>query len=445
MIEQHKYSKVAISAICFGIILLAAVGCEPSKKAEEAALDIAKPDVSNVPLRVWIVSTVSDPQTIRRQWLGDSDQPIEIQALTTEEFLAKQSCQCELVLFPSRLLGELVHRKWISKLPPSSAEGEQRDEDFVDPTPAALAQTSSDGITYGVALGCSIPRVLASSTLAEALNGDQEKRSVGWPKILSQISQGAFVDVDDAEVDPSALVDRFLAIVATFAQNESKYGYLFDMQTMQSRLKEPEFVSAAEILKKLSLQEGGAVATLGSHDAAWSWVTQSGDKAVAIASPTGLSAEAMQMTGGGLLEVEGDQGWNTGGGLVAALSTECKQSSRSATMLRWLGERKSRDAIAPVVVGADSVSPLGGANALSWIARQRAQMLQGNSALAREPSLPYAEMYRAALAKGLLKFIRSNEDAPQVMSAVHDAWSEIAGQAGAEHRMDYEKSLGLTL
>ena len=445
MIEQFNYSKVAISAICAAVVFLAAVGCEPAKNVEESALDNAKPDVSDVPLRVWVVSTVSDPETIRRQWLGDSDQPIEIQTLSTDEFLAKESCECELVLFPSRLLGELVHRKWITRLPTTSADDDSQEEDLAVPTPAARAQTQTDGVTYGVALGCSIPKVIASTKLVEALNLDQEKRSTDWEEILGQLAPSSFVDIDDSDVDAAALVDRFFAIVATQTQNESKYGLLFDMQTMQSRLREPEFVRAAKILKQLSTQEGGAAATLGSHDAAWRWVTQHPGKAVAIASPTGLSAEAMKWTGGGLVQLEGDQGWNTGGGLVAALSTECKQSSRSARMVRWFGKRKSRDAVAPVMVGADSVSPLGGADTLSWNARQGTQSLQANSAISREPSLPFAEAYRIALATGLLNLLRSDESAEQALAGVHEAWSEIAKQAGSEHRMDYEKSLGLTL
>ncbi len=60
---------------------------------------------------------MSDPSLVERAWLTGSDQKLEIRTLGVDEYLAEKSCNCDVAIFPARLLGELIDRKWLTKLP----------------------------------------------------------------------------------------------------------------------------------------------------------------------------------------------------------------------------------------------------------------------------------------------------------------------------------------
>lgn len=451
-------------------------GCRPpSPEVPDAAKKDAPtiPAVSSVPLRVWIAAPLSDPQLFTRQWMSDSEQPLAIRSLTPEELLQQSACECDVLIYPARLVGELVHRDWIMGLPENVtsyrelADNASVDGDSGTPNGSQRAcetrQAAYAGRNWAIALGCAIPTFVASPPLAQQLSADV----VSWNTLLESLprSEGALkLDIDDTQVDKDALVDRFLAIVATVATRDPTYGLLFDMQTMQSRLKEPEFVIAIDILGALAAQPNGAEAILGSHSTAWKWSAENEQAALAISSVALIGNEAINAKSGKILRVSGTPepsgaaagagndarpalaGWNPGGGLNASLASNCRQSSQATWFLGWLRANSTRTALAPLIPGIESQAPRGGVDALSWQARQTiAELTSSGGGISQELRLPAAHRYRQALSDALSKFLQGELDAQAALSEAHAGWQQITSEMGPSLRDNYEKSLGLTL
>lgn len=443
-------------------VLLLLCGCQPNPVRNAADNSPQPPSISNVPLRVWVVSPISDPEIIERQWLAGSEQPIELSTLSADDLLNGEACSCDAIVLPARNLGEVVKRGWIEKLP--SAVLEQTSESETVPlaseSAAAIAQTKLGSIQYAIPLACSVAAAIASPSLAESFsNGEATLDEVLDQLNISQTN----ISFSSDDVDKEAFVDRFLSVLSMCNDRNPTYGLLFAMQSMQPRFHEPEFARAVFVLKQLARQPGGAKAVVGSHDAAWRWAVENDKPVLAVAAPAMLDKDSNGLIVGKMLRIRRaatdssvpvnrnigtgppSEGWNTGGGLIAAIATDCRQTSRASQFLRWLRRQQTRDAIAPFVKGVESSSPIHGANSSSWLTRRRQSEILMSSVMPREPCLPSAHALRNALADELLPAIQGEKSVEDALSAAAGRWREIIKDCGPEIQADYEQSLGLTL
>ncbi len=443
--NRFAIKRLMLSSLCLAT-LCCLIGCPSSKPKPNLAEAAAEPEVSEYPLRVWIAADVTDVSRIERQWLAGSDQPIDIRILTTEELLENATCACDILLFPSRLLGELVHRKWVVRLPEAVLEVDTalEGEIAVSP-PAALAQAQYGGVEYALPLGCSLPVVIASDSLYKQV----PSLPTSWSQLCSRLETNGPLELPPEEaIDREALVDRFLFIVGSLTDRNPNYGLLFELQTMTPRITQPEFVEATNVLKSLGSQRGGAAAVVGSHDVAWEFATQPEGTALAIASPALLSQGDMSVKSGKRLTIQtkGDvKNWNVGGGLLAALASDCRQSSLSVGMLKWMRLKKTRDSMAAVVAGVEPTSPESGADSLSWQVRTQLGDIFNNANLPQEPRLSAAQHYRDVLAGELLNILTEQKTAEEALADAAKAWSSISPDSQFDVQADYEKSLGLAL
>ena len=432
--------------LAVAVLLSVVVGCDPNRASNSEQQKPAAPATSNVPLRLWIVGEVSDAKLVERAWLTGSDQPLEIRTLTVAEFLAEKSCACDVVVYPSRLVGELLDRKWLTKLPATlSAPVEDAPQ-----VPAGWHRQAVYGTdTWAVPLGASVPMVVVSPPAVEAL-----ATVADWDDLLKSLAieetkkaESAF---DKSKVDRVALVDRFLAIAGSLSERTPDYGLLFVLQTMKPRLTEPEFLRAAEILVRLTQQkssgENGSVDSVVADDSsAWAWVQSQTVPAVTVVSPSRLSAEAMKATGGKAIRVPAKAiGWNTGSGLNASLSMNCRQSARATELLTWLRSSETRQTLATLIRGIETASPLAGSDSTAWQATSLSAELTSNGTMPNELRLPRTEDYRAALAESLVTVVSGEKSAKEALEAAADAWQKITeAQGRVLQRSEYERSLGL--
>lgn len=445
------------------------LGCTPSPSSSEPA-DVlqAAPTASTVPLRVWVIGSISEPQILMRQWLANSEQPLELRSLTAAELLGESQCGCDVVVYPARLVGELNQREWIVKLPaaamPSSTAAQSDDSTgnttAVEAQPAAWRmQAEYAAQTMAVSLGCSVPVFVASASLGNESDSEDARPNteMDWPSLLAElnISRQASpqLQFDIAEVDAEALVDRYLAIVASVAQRDPGYGLLFDLQTMQPRLHQPEFLEAAELLAALASQVGGQAAAVGSHSVAWKWASENPAPALAIASPSLLDTSIAGGTSGKILRIRAQGAapssktshWNTGGGLMASLSSNCRQTNQAVSFLKWVASADTRAVLAKLIPGVESATPVGGADSLSWKARQSLGEFLSRITISQEPRMPGASRYRKALTDELTWFLSGQKNSSQALADAEKSWNEITTSLGKNQRRSYEESLGLTL
>lgn len=425
---------------CLGL-----TGCDPGNQNEPNDTTIGSnsaTETSTVPLRIWIAGSLRQPETIVRQWNATSEQPIDIRALSVAELLAQDRCAADLLLYPSRLIGELLWRQWVDKLPsglltlvkPSPTVD---DSDAPPPAPAALAWAAAyDGVIYGLPLGYSMINLFASS--------ETSPKNLTWQQVKDLLAavECQPIDIDESRINRDTLVDRFLSIAFGITKTNPKYGVLFNVRTLKSRLNASEFVMAGELLQSLACQPDAVDSVVGSHSAAWQWVNnQTSQAGFALLSPSHLSPEDSQLDSAQHLPLAGSLVYNDGSGILASVASQCQQTAQSVQFLRWIYQPRTLETLRGQVAGMVSITARGQTLIDSVVASNGALLMDDR--LTAEPRMPGAELYRAALADQLLEFLRGNSKCPAALSAASEAWNRITTQQLTDAKTEYERSLGL--
>ncbi len=442
-------SRKLACAILFVSAVMSLGGCNNASKGPDDSAP-QPPPVSNIPLRIRIVGTVTTPEFIERRWLSGSEQSIDIQSQGVDDFLASSSCDADVVLFPARLIGELVERDWIAKLPNLEyAQSDEADLEEARTFPDAwLSQCTYGGVTYALPLGCSITNFIASESYAAPLQAAESDREpvdsletllVALPQAKNKATRTLDADV----IDRNALVDRFLALTFALTDRKTQYGVLLDLETMQPRLTEPEFQRAAEWLCRLAEQPGGGdTSTIASHSAAWSWASQNDQATLSIAAANQLNEEAAKITDGAMINVPNAQLINSGGGMLAAIAVSCRQSHQSNLFMKWLVEPQTSQFLSPLITGIDSPTPIN-IESLAWRIQQgNAQVVQ-NDQLPQEPRMPGAHEMRMKLADELLAMLSGSKNPDQSLSDAQRGWEAMLGSNRDAIKLHYQQSLGL--
>ncbi len=447
MVAMMKYISRLSLASAATLLLLTAAGCQPKASDDgETAADSSGPQVSEVPLRVKLVATVDDVDSIRRTWLAQSDQPIEMEVLTAAELLGKKELKADVIVYPARLLCTLVEQGWVNRLPATMTE----EDEGLSAVNTEAFQCNIGEQPYALSLGCSTPIFLHSDALnvPASSSGDNPK----WSVLLEQLRRVDAIKIDNSEVDQDALVDRYFAILATLLDRTAKFGTLFDLKSLRPLLDQPEYVQAAEILTRIAQQTEDGLLAVGSHDAVWTAVQGSELPVLSIADQLAISSESKRRKGAKILAstpagqsplseaVTGQ--WNLGGGLVASIASNCRQSSQARAFVTWLGEDDTRGAIAPHVRGVSVTTPVFGIESLSWQAQVKGRSAVNMTNVPFEPRLPATQDYRSVLAEQLLRVLVGELPADQALTQTVQQWEAISA-GKPNQQFEYEKSLGL--
>jgi hypothetical protein len=436
-------------------LILFPIGCRPSSSESDVpdpAL-VEAPKVSTVPLRIWIAAPIDQPDLLIRQWLSDSEQPIEVTSVSEAELLQRSDMPADVLISPTRLLGELLHREWIVKLPerltPDRRTSAQSNETADVPDapaaeiPAGLkTATSYSAVQYGLPLGHSMIHLIGSASVT-----DQE---TSWQSLAERLKQAqpSPIQVDAALVDANALVDRFLAIAFGVSPVNAKYGVLFEIRTMKARLTASEFLFAAELLHAMAAQpsaSGGQAAAgiVGSHADAWRWVNGSDQPAFALISVSGLDLESRALESAQWIPLTDSRSWNDGSGLMISMASQCRQTSQSIRFIEWMSSDRTLSNLKGSIPGLIPLASQGTTLA-DRISQQSLQNFRDLN-LVCEPRLPRSHDYRRSLAARLLSMLRGEMNATEAMSAAASDWDQITDGVRKEQQAEYEKSLGLNL
>ncbi len=423
---------------CALLMLGLSVGCN-SRPAEEVSKVPVGTESSTVPLQVWVVGSVTDLPMFERQWLSGSDQPIAIQSMSVEAFLEKKSCDCDVILYPSRLLGELLERKWIVKLPKSVSLNKEQTDAAEQLPKSWMDQVSYDGEKWGVPMGTSTYVTIVNAAFTTALENPRD-----WTDALAALGASSQPKIHFPEdIRRDLLVDRFLAIVGALATRPSEYGILFELQRMAPRLTESDCLQAARILAVLQSQTTEIDVACAPNDVVWKWAHGQQKPALAVIAPGLLGGDVAAPNSCRAIRLPASAiGWNSGAGLVASLSANCRQTGRAALLVDWLGKSETRKNLAPIVAGIQASATSGGRDSsLSQSLNLAAEMT--SSKYSSELRLARTEEYRQTLADALVKILNGS-DAKAALEETAKRWNEITTARGRDtQRADYERSLGL--
>ena len=196
--------RLSLFSLMAGVVLLS--GCPRGELAQPQAAE--KAPRASVALRVLVVNEPGISEAINRlrgEWAERSGGQVSVTASEWKDVAAAKSLDADVVIFPSRYLGELSTRGWLQPVRSSVLEGDEFKADDVFPL---LRRELMRWGSEAMALPLATQLVLA----------------------------------DNSNSDHPGL--RLLALAAPNAVSNAREGVLFDPQTMKPRISDPVFVDA---------------------------------------------------------------------------------------------------------------------------------------------------------------------------------------------------------
>lgn len=211
---------------------LAPVGCGPKQKPEASAPSDGPPKAS-VTLRVAVVSDEALRLAIERlrgEWKLATDGVIETVALPADADLAQAATEADLIVFPSRSLGELCEADLLRPMRPNVLRSEELRFGDILPLVREHEIVYAEEV-MALPLGCPTPLHLCPDA---------------GPNVLT------------APDDDLELALAYLAWATPHAVHRSRVATLFDSDDFKPRLAEPPFARALEDLVAQARELGEA-------------------------------------------------------------------------------------------------------------------------------------------------------------------------------------------
>src|SRR5262245_27197805 len=119
---QSRLLHIVRSTWWLAGILFAAVSCQPANTATSSTNHaVANADASSSQqprLRLLVLDDLELARDLEREWTAVEGNALSIRQTTSDEFLGQDQRRlaCDVVIFPSRLLGDLAGRDWLESL-----------------------------------------------------------------------------------------------------------------------------------------------------------------------------------------------------------------------------------------------------------------------------------------------------------------------------------------
>ncbi len=247
------------SLLC--LILLCACGCPATRppnatsEATSSSSGTENGSSSQPPaiaeLRLTVIDDADLAQAIEREWGAISDTRLVIDHVRESDWLAAMrqddgAGQVDAVIYPSRLLGELVERRRLVPLPQRLQESDLFAA--ADILPLVRREEIVWGkSTYAVSLGC--PTFVLAHPASLAVDAATDVRTWdGFSRWLSGLPEHVQLTLPTAR---GWAVDLFLARAASDVRASGQVSTLFDFRTMEPLIDRAPYVRALEDLATL--------------------------------------------------------------------------------------------------------------------------------------------------------------------------------------------------
>jgi len=463
MPEQFM-QKIRSITVLLGLFSL--LGCDSGSK--NPANSSESPASSRPALRLLIVDAPELEKEISVRWQAASDQLLKIENISSREVGTREPFQSDVVIFPGVLLGDLIKKEAIGRLPVEAIaikESDSTQGSVVSAWPVRWRNSATfGGQLYAVPLGATNLGAILSGAdsapldeLQKLLGSSKDPKVqslVYWNQLLENIEAGIASSSSERELllqellakigdeVKDSLVDRFLFIAST--TNAPSHG-LFDLLKMEARLAQSEFVNAVKILARLARLSPGTIAV--QHAKAWELAAANRvGTSVALGWPSSIVAQTEDGVGAPSKIAVAPIVWNTGRGLIASVAKNTKQTAVSCQFLLWLGEPEQRDALRAVCSRVELLP--GQSDRLSGQDHYRAYQTINNRDSRVEPMelslrMANANQYRAVLSDCLVSAIQSPDRIDSIMAGCASKWDELTLQLGVDsQRISEEQSLG---
>ena len=457
--------KLGLLSIFLALVSLS--GCGSDSKTSDP---VAEPSAETRPaLKIWIVDAPELERGISVRWQAASDQSLKIENFTSENIGNREPFVADVVIYPGILLGDMVQKDVIGRLPTSAIVKRESDVSDVGGHDSQSQSwpirwrniASFGGHLYAVPMGAANLGIgLTGLTTGpfDELNKNLSNRDLNAPSmeqwtlflaeaesvlVASSVERQEKLDDCLSKISPEEkawLVDRFLFIGST--TNARSRG-LFDLLKMQSRLNQPDFINSAKILSQLARFFPETIAV----DPAKAWefaVSKTNDAAAfALGWPSPIVDTASNSSSRVLVA---PLTWNPGRGLIASIGKKTRQTAVSCQFLVWLAEQDQREAFRAVCPRVELTAEQNDRSSVRDDYRVYQAINDRNSRV--EPMeltlrMANANQYRAILADCLVSAIREPDRIDEMMATCSAKWDELTTKLGVDsQRISVEQSLG---
>ena len=454
------------------LALINGLGCQSGSNKQEL---VAEPTASLRPaLKIWIVDASEIEREILVRWQAASDQALQIEHVPADRIATREPFNADIVIYPGRLLGDLVQKQAIGRLPIQAiaqrlteAADHVTSESGADSWPPRWRSiVTYGGQIYAVPLGApklgavmlgldSGPLKVLDSLLSNTRDLDSQSMEQ-WTLFLDQAETALATSLDDrrktlddclSKIKPEEkawVVDRFLFIAST--TNARSRG-LFDLVKMEARLNQPDFSNSARVLSRMAhlFPETIAVEFTNAWDMVLSSTHVAANFAVGWPSSINRTVSDASSESSGKVEVAA-LAWNPVRGLIASVGKKTRQTAVSCQFLVWLSEPEQREALRAVFSGIELTAEQSDRNSVRD--DYRAFQAINRRDLRVEPMelslrMANANQYRAILADCLIAVIRQPDQTDSIMASCSLQWDQLTVKLGIEtQRISEEQSLG---
>ncbi|MEL6106715.1 MAG: hypothetical protein AAFU85_11780 [Planctomycetota bacterium] len=396
----------------------------------------------DVPLRIVLVGTELEAETLRRAWSMTMEQPLKIDVLSPlrlgsgeTETIADHIADADAAILPQYAIGQVDRDEAIVRF--TDATLQDYDEQFGAVPPAVKNGLGNyGGETLGIPLGAKLFSVLSI---------DSEPACATWAEYHDWVK-----DLGGRVAEPTSegwAASSFLNRCATTVRR----GWLFDRKSLKPELTEEDYVAVlAQFADTAKVSKSADL----DPPAIWSAVRGGelrggiGFEVTPIENPTAEetdNAETFELTVSDCpLECEIERLYFDFAAPLAAVSQGCRQTDAAKQFLGWLAGGETAAGIRNAMSlgsntrqapGADSSQP---SPYMKWLS-QRLEARRVVPPLA----LPNAHRYYRALDKRVRQCLAGERDPADALRAAHDDWESITEELGREQQaVAWRKGLG---
>ncbi|MDG2381865.1 MAG: extracellular solute-binding protein [Pirellulaceae bacterium] len=474
------YSTCLVAIQLFGMLLM--TGCQPASVSDKTPKD-ETPTVRQ-PLRILVVDDPPLAEAIQREWNAQSQDPIQVNLTSVEEFQIDAAKQADLLIFPTSWLGMLAEQRAIRPLPKSVLQPNSsaaKDYHWNDILPLIRRQEIRWGDeTYAVSFGSPQLLLFYRKDLFDKWKLSVPKTWSEYQQVIHQIEEQLQSDstaktVESATVEPLGkgwAARTLLARSAAYARHRSQYSTHFDFASMRPLINSPPFVRAFQELTAAyaSMPESAIEQT--PHDVVKSLLNN--QAAMGLAWPSASREAAPQNVALRLGNLPGaidvfqpsDGAWQQReagimqvpllavDGRLGAISRYGNNSEFSARFLLWLTDKQQSPRISTRGFHTTLFRESQLVNAKMWVDNQLAASASDYAEIVRTeqsrpqwlmmPRIPGQRQYIEALDTAIRQALTQQQKAQEVLDQVSSEWSNITNKLGLEkQRKAYLRDIGI--
>lgn len=484
-----SHRRRILLAICSAGLLLCATGC-PSSPKETEVTTAPESNESRPPLRVLVLDDGPMAKAIEQQWIERAaDETIEVKEAKFADLGVAKRFSADIVVFPSRFLGEFAERDLIQPVPAAMVTGGDTGSEEAKPLPLEdlfpsirQCDISWGRKVYAVPLGSPPLMLVYREDIFKKLSLSAPETWSEYQKTLEKLNDRSTLgDLAPPEgkhwqagAEPLAdgwAGNMLLARSAASVRTEGQLYSLFSVDKLEPRITTPPYVRALEELVAAAKTSGAkermtpaqtrAALLEGECAMAITWLSAA-DKldakfSFAYAELPG-SDDAYSFQESAWIKKTPDQSKRTTlcavSGRLAAVTKEARRSSAAFQLLRWLTDSDVAREVSPASEATTLFAKSQRLAPEPWVnpglsidsAKQYASIVE--SALSHQQwmptiRLPGSSQYLAHLDEAVVQVVNEKGTISEELEKTVKKWNEITRSFDLiKQRRAYQRSLG---